>query len=408
MNSSVNRKHSKETYLLATSRMLERAAYYGFRTTLVLYLSSEVIGMTYENTLRVHGLLPLFLLFSPAIGAILGDLAIGNRMTILLGGLIQTIGALGMFFASQTIGFYVCIALIALGNGLYSPNVLSSLGKLYLRNAQQMDAGFMILHLAANIGAFLGIIIIGLIIDWYGWNLAFGAIGLFSATSLIPIFLMKRYTLALPEKFVDARPVGKSVLIIAIIIILIALFWGLYQVGFLAVSDIQFKLYRHSNLSLPTYSWTSFNTIGLLPIGLLATIVWSYRYSSTYFKLGMGFVLAALSFSLLIFIPEIPSETDTVLYFVSMILLCAAEIYIAPVLYSVIAQYSNPKYLTLLIGLTFLSGYLSSVVFNLFDRGSYITINPMFQQNLIVVVSVLAVTALAVFICLRKFKNFFQ
>lgn len=406
MNPAVNRKHSRETYLLATSRMLERAAYYGFRTMLVLYLSSEVIGMSDEKAISVYGLLPLLLLFSPAIGAVLGDLVIGNRMTILLGGLIQTLGALGMFFASDTIGFYTCIILIALGNGLYSPNVISGLGKLYLRNTPLLDAGFMLLFLAANIGAFFGIILVGIVLDWYGWSHAFGVIGLFSATSLIPIFLMRNNTLELTKKSIDVRPVGKNILVIALSIILVALFWGLYQVGFLAVSDLQIKLYSLSNLSLSTYSWTSFNEIVLLPIGLLATIAWSYRYRSAYFKLGMGFALAALSFSLLLFIPETPSEKDTVLYFTSMISLCTAEIYLAPVLYSVLTQFSNPKYLTLLIGLTFFSSPLSSVVVNLVDQGSYI--NPMFQQNLIVVISIFTVTALAVFICLRRFKNFFQ
>ncbi|WP_282043422.1 MFS transporter [Winogradskyella flava] len=367
-----NQKHTKETLYYSISRMLERASYYGFRALVVLYMVGETLNMERTEALTIYGWLVGSLVFSQIIGGLFGDLLIGNKKTIIIGGIIQAIGAFSLCIPSTT-GLYLGLFLVVLGSGFFTPNIISNFGKTYLNKTKLLDSGFTIFYLAINLGSFLGILLIGYLGETYGYNIGFVISGILMLISIIPIILSKEKGMDEIEK--NEFPIGKRILNILIAFIVVGLFWGFYELSSIRTFDLQLQLSEISTLGIPNHLWQSINSIFILPISIIAIILWTYFYSSQFFKLMLGFVFGVISFGILFLIPEVPTEQHTVTYLISLLFLAISEIHIAPIIHSILTKYSNPKYLAILISLAFLPTRLISLIFGLFNDKLYD--NPM-------------------------------
>jgi len=133
-----NQTHNKETFLYATSRMLERASFYGLRSLIVLYMVGESFKMDTTEASSIYGWFISSIIFSQIFGALLGDLVIGNKKSVIIGGIIQAVGAFSLCIPS-TIGLYIGLFLVVLGSGIYTPNIISSFGKLYLNKTKLQE-----------------------------------------------------------------------------------------------------------------------------------------------------------------------------------------------------------------------------------------------------------------------------
>jgi POT family proton-dependent oligopeptide transporter len=367
-----NQKHTKETLYYSISRMLERASYYGFRALVVLYMVGETLKMERTEALSIYGWFTASLVFSQIVGALFGDLLIGNKKSIIKGGIIQAIGAFSLCIPSTT-GLYLGLFLVVLGSGFFSPNIISNFGKTYLNKTKLLDSGFTIFYLAINLGSFLGILLIGYLGEKYGYNIGFVLSGILMLISIIPIVLTKEKKLDGIEK--NEFPISKRVLNILIAFIVVGLFWGFYELSSIRTFDLQLQLSEISTLGIPNHLWQTINSIFILPISIIAIILWTYFYSSQFFKLMLGFVFGVISFGILFLIPEIPTEQHTITYLISLFFLAISEIHIAPIIHSILTKYSNPKYLAILISLAFLPTKLIYLVFGLFNDKLYD--NPM-------------------------------
>ncbi|WP_299316048.1 MFS transporter [uncultured Aquimarina sp.] len=367
-----NQKHAKETLYYSISRMLERASYYGFRALVVLYMIGETLKMERTEALSIYGWFTASLVFSQIVGALFGDLLIGNKKSIIIGGIIQAIGAFSLCIPS-TIGLYLGLFLVVLGSGFFTTNIISNFGKIYLNKTKLLDSGFTIFYLAINLGSFLGILLIGYLGETYGYNIGFVISGILMLISIIPIFLSEEKRLDKIEK--NELPISKRVLNILIAFIVVGLFWGFYELSSIRTFDLQLQLSEISTLDIPNHLWQSLNSIFILPISIIAIILWTYFYSNQFFKLMLGFIFGVISFGILFLIPEVPTEQHTITYLISLLFLAISEIHIAPIIHSILTKYSNPKYLAILISLTFLPTRLISVIFGLFNDKLYD--NPM-------------------------------
>lgn len=363
-----NQKHTKETLYYSISRMLERASYYGFRALVVLYMVGETLKMERTGALSIYGWFTASLVFSQIVGALFGDLLIGNKKSIIKGGIIQAIGAFSLCIPSTT-GLYLGLFLVVLGSGFFSPNIISNFGKTYLNKTKLLDSGFTIFYLAINLGSFLGILLIGYLGEKYGYNIGFVLSGILMLISIIPIVLTKEKKLDGIEK--NEFPISKRVLNILIAFIVVGLFWGFYELSSIRTFDLQLQLSEISTLGIPNHLWQTINSIFILPISIIAIILWTYFYSSQFFKLMLGFVFGVISFGILFLIPEIPTEQHTITYLISLFFLAISEIHIAPIIHSILTKYSNPKYLAILISLAFLPTKLIYLVFGLFNDKLY-------------------------------------
>ena len=397
MDKIQNQKHTIETLYYSISRMLERASYYGFRALVVLYMVGETLKMERAEALTIYGWLIGSLVFSQIIGGLFGDLLIGNKKSIIIGGIIQTIGAFSLCIPSTT-GLYLGLFLVVLGSGFFTPNLISNFGKSYLNKTKLLDSGFTIFYLAINLGSFLGILLIGYIGETYGYNIGFVLSGILMLISIIPIALTKEKRLDEIDK--NEFPISKKILNILIAFIVVGLFWGFYELSSIRTFDLQLQLSEISTLGIPNHLWQSINSIFILPISIIAIILWTYFYSSQFFKLMLGFIFGVISFGILFFIPEVPTEQHTIIYLISLLFLGISEIHIAPIIHSILTKYSNPKYLAILISLAFLPTRLISLIFGLFNDKLYD--NPMLGLKIGIVGMTFIGIGLIVYIIIDK------
>jgi POT family proton-dependent oligopeptide transporter len=392
-----NQKHTKETLYYSISRMLERASYYGFRALVVLYMVGETLNMERTEALTIYGWLVGSLVFSQINGGLFGDLLIGNKKSIIIGGIIQAIGAFSLCIPSET-GLYLGLFLVVLGSGFFTPNIISNFGKTYLNKTKLLDSGFTIFYLAINLGSFLGILLIGYLGETYGYNIGFIISGILMLISIIPILLSKEKGLDVIEK--NEFPIGKRILNILIAFIVVGLFWGFYELSSIRTFDLQLQLSEISTLGIPNHLWQSINSIFILPISIIAIILWTFFYSSQFFKLMLGFIFGVISFGILFLIPEVPTEQHTVTYLISLLFLAISEIHIAPIIHSILTKYSNPKYLAILISLAFLPTRLISLIFGLFNDKLYD--NPMLGLKIGIVGMTVIGIGLIIYIIIDK------
>jgi POT family proton-dependent oligopeptide transporter len=348
--------------------MLERASYYGLRALVILHMTGEVLKMDRTEAYSILGWVSVSLIFSQIIGALLGDLLLGNRKLIIIGGVIQAIGAFILCISSTT-GLYLGLLLFVLGSGFVTPNIISNFGKLYLNKTKLLDSGFTIFYLAINLGSFLGILLIGYLGETFGYNIGFITSGILMLISIVPILISKENAEIEIKK--NELPIDKRILNILIALLVVGLFWGIYGISDIRFFDLQIQFSKISALNISKSMWQSFGAVFTLPISILAIILWTFFYSTHFFKLMLGFIFGIISFGILFLIPEIPTEQHTIIYLLSLFFLGISEIHIAPIINSVLTKYSNPKYLTIIISLAFLPTRLISLLFGLFNDRIY-------------------------------------
>jgi len=397
-----NQKHTKETFLYALSRTLERASFYGLRSLIVLYMIGGILQMENVEALKIYGWFTASFLFSKIIGAILGDLIIGNKKALIIGGIIQALGAFSFCIPSNT-GLYVGLFLVVLGGGLYTPNIISNFGKLYLKKTKLLDAGFTIFYFAVNLGAFFGVMSIGYIGEKYGWNIGFIIAGIIMLLSIIPIILSKDEKTEQTTE--NNATINQRIINIIIAFVIVSLFWSIYEIGNIRIFDLQLKLSEISTLNIPKSMWTSLNSVFILPISIIAIIVWTFFYNNQFFKLTIGFIFGAIAFGFLLLIPEIPTEKHTIIYLLSLLFLSISEIHIAPIIHSILTKNSNPKYLAILISLAFIPTRLFSVIFSVFNEKFYE--NPIFSLKFGLIAMIIVSIGLIIFVKWKK-KNYLQ
>ncbi|WP_299781304.1 MFS transporter [uncultured Formosa sp.] len=395
-----NQKHSIETFYYSLARMIERASYYGLRALVVLYMTGEILKMDTTEALVIYGWFTGSLVFSQILGGLLGDLVIGNKKSIIIGGVVQALGAFTLCIPS-TYGLYIGLFLIVLGSGFYTPNIIANYGKSYLNKTKLLDAGFTIFYLAINIGAFLGSFLIGYSGEEFGYNIGFVISGLLILISLIPIIKTKEKELPIGEKI----SIGKRVLTIAMAFIIVGLFWGIYEISNIRILDLQIQLGENSTLGISKSMWQSLNSVFTLPISLIAIIIWTYFYNSQFFKLLIGFIFGAVAFGIILFIPEIPEEKHTIYFIASMLFLAISEIHIAPIIHSILTKYSNPKYLAILISVAFVPTKIFALIFGIFHERIYD--NPTLGLKFGIIAMILISIGIIGYIIIDK-KNYLQ
>ena len=402
MNRTKNQKHNWDTFSLGLSRMFERASYYGVRALILLYMVEETLKMEDVEAATIYGWFVGYVLFSQILGALLGDLIIGNRKSIIIGGVLQAIGAFSLCIPT-TNGLYVGLFLIVLGNGLYTPNIISNFGKLYLGKIRLLDSGFTLFYLMINLGSLLGVVLLGYFVSKYDFKIGFVMSGILMLFSIVLVLTYKEKEISTNSNY--SLSLSKRILNITIILILVSLFWGIYEISDIRILGLQRSFSEISTLNIPKNLWQSTSTIFIFPIGIFAIILWSYFYNSQIFKLLLGFIFAIISFGILFLIPKIPTEQHTTLYLLSLLFLGISEIHLAPIVHSTLTQYANPKYLAILVSLAFIPTKLFVFLFSLFNEKFYD--DPILGLKFGIISSTVVGAGLVTFLLVKR-KNYLQ
>lgn len=354
MQKITNQNHNQNTFLYAASILFERAGYYGFRGILILFLINNLI---FENNdaYEIYGWFAFLLFFTAIIGGLLGDLVIGNKRTLIIGGILQALGIFVISFTSE-ISLYIGLGLLVIGNGFYTPNMSAVFGKNYLDRQKLLDAGFTMYQTAANLGGFVGVAGLGYISEMYGYKYGFVLAGLCMLLSgIIIVFAEKN-----PKyNFIMNQPIKRQAIKLLLPILFVVLFWKLYMLGSVQLFSLNINT---ESIGISRSLLMTLNSAFVVPLGVLAIVYWSFHYYNHWTKLSIGFLFGTIGLLLFFWIPEITQKQDLTLYIFAMFFLAIAEVHISPIIYATITKYVNPKYLAIAMSLAFLPNSLISLL----------------------------------------------
>lgn len=154
---------------------LERFGFYLMLSLFTLYLN-EQLGWSQSASLDMYGWYMFAVYLTPFLGGIFADRIVGYRHSA-LGGMLLL--ACGYFLVGQP-GRYalpVAVGLLALGHGLFKPNISTLVGALYAVGDPRRDAAFNVFYMGINFGAVLSGPVGALVRSHYGWSAAFSTAG---------------------------------------------------------------------------------------------------------------------------------------------------------------------------------------------------------------------------------------
>ena len=175
--------HPKGLYILFMVEIWERFSYYGMRALLALFVAAPLIGINpgygwdNERTLAFYGWYTMLVYLSSIPGGILADKYIGQKKSVMIGGILLVIGHSILAIDAQW-AFFTGLAFIIIGVGGLKANISSMVGGLYKQGDSRRDKGFYIFYIGINIGAFFGALATGYMAVKYGWHYGFGLAGL--------------------------------------------------------------------------------------------------------------------------------------------------------------------------------------------------------------------------------------
>lgn len=219
---AIKQGHPKGLWVLFGTEMWERFNFYGMRTILTLFIVNALMMSEEQSSIIYGGFLGLCYL-TPMLGGFVADRFLGNRLCIMLGGLLMASGQMLLFISATTFSsnlelartlLYIALGIIILGNGFFKPNISSMVSSLYPKSERsKLDTAFTIFYMGINLGAFLGQLIcpiLGDVVDANGvrdiyafkWGYLAASTAMIIGT--VTFFLLKDKYVRTPE----GRPIG--------------------------------------------------------------------------------------------------------------------------------------------------------------------------------------------------------
>lgn len=146
------------------TELWERFSYYGMRALLTLFMVAPAAhgGLEFatEHAARIYGNYTMAVYMLAIPGGFVADRILGARRSVLAGGWTIALGHYCLAIPTLA-AFYAGLVLIALGTGLFKPNISGLVGALYTRGDPRRDAGFSVFYMGINIGAFIAPLVTG-------------------------------------------------------------------------------------------------------------------------------------------------------------------------------------------------------------------------------------------------------
>src|SRR5262245_8673148 len=177
---------------LFMTEMWERFSYYGMRAFLLFYMvapaSAGGLGFTDADGTSILGTYTSSAWLAAIFGGVIADRWLGQYKSVLVGGILITLGHLSLAFPGLSI-FYMGLGLIVVGTGLLKANASTLVGSLYAPGDPRRDAGFSIFYMGINLGALIGPLIAGYLAQKVDWHAGFACAGVGMALGLVQYVL---------------------------------------------------------------------------------------------------------------------------------------------------------------------------------------------------------------------------
>ena len=307
-------------------------------------------------------------------GGIIADKWLGQKKTVILGGLLIAAGQLTLA-VNKMVSFYTGLILIISGVGCLKPNISTMVGGLYKQGDPRRDSGFTIFYIGINIGAATAPLLVGYIGEVYGWHYGFGLAGIGMLIGQV-VYLWGQKHLKDVGNFIPApklegtktnKPLTKiekdRVIVLLISFLIVIVFWAAYeQAGGLM------NIYTHDKINrellgfeIPASLFQSVPAIFVIIFGTAVASFWSKRQqkgkeSSSLFKMAIGTMVMGTGFLMMTGAAiEAQSGAKAMLIWLilSYLLQVIGELSISPVALSFITKLAPLKYASIMMGVYF-------------------------------------------------------
>lgn len=303
--------HPAGLFVLFFTEMWERFSYYGMRALLVLFLTQHWHWVK-DNAITLYGNYTMAVYLTPVIGGWLADKYLGYRKAVLIGAAIMTLGHVSM--AVETPFFlYLGLFSLAVGNGLFKPNMTSIISNLYKNHAEKKDAAYAIYYMGVNAGAFLGMLLCGYIGEKINWSWGFGLAGVFMFLGMMQfgftqkifgnIGLAPQKKLQVEEELLEVKEEVESshivrdrLIVVLIFSVFTVFFWAAFeQAGGSMTIFAQDYTQRvlNGNSALIFKFIDGFITI--VPLAIITFVLWKL-FQQTFKNYRLGNMILSLSF----------------------------------------------------------------------------------------------------------------
>lgn len=175
--------------ILFLTEMWEKFSFYGMRA-LQIYYMTKALHYSQANASFIFGAYAAGVYLTPIFGGMIADRWLGRRRAVITGGLMMAAGHFMMSFEPL---FFPAMVVIALGNGLFLPNLPSQVPLLYPAGDPRRASAFNVYYVGVNLGGFLAPLVCGTLGELYGWHVGFGAAGIGMCLGLIVYVAGGRY-----------------------------------------------------------------------------------------------------------------------------------------------------------------------------------------------------------------------
>lgn len=177
--------HPKGLSTLFFTEFWERFSYYGMKAILVYYLYYSVakggFGLDESVAMQIVALYGTLIYMSGVIGGWIADRITGTQHAVFFGGILIMFGHIILSLPGSLTAVMIALLLLIIGTGLLKPNISTTVGELYDKNDNRVDAAFTIFYMGINLGALISPILTGYLQTRVGFHAGFAtaAVGMF-------------------------------------------------------------------------------------------------------------------------------------------------------------------------------------------------------------------------------------
>lgn len=281
-------QHPASLRIFFATEMWERYGFYVVQTLLAIYLAQH-FKWNDKNIYELTGSFTALTYVSPIIGGFIADHLLGQKRTIIVGGIILLTCYLILGLVASDKVLIFSLAGIAVGTGLFKPNISSLLGNEYPINSPRRENGFTIFYMGITTGIIFGCIFPSQLNYYFGWPFSFSsaALGMLFGLS---VFIYGIYQYKIKDYAIYQYQFKKILQAVLIVISLwlvsafILHYSMLANFVFIAIILISLSYFVYSVKHDPTSDAHKTMAIGILC--LISVIFWTF-----YFQMFLSFTL---------------------------------------------------------------------------------------------------------------------
>jgi POT family proton-dependent oligopeptide transporter len=361
-----------QSSLLNSLLFLERFAFYGLQTFAYSYLISETMNLYGDDASELLLTFASALLFARIFGGLIVDFLLVPKIAIIVSCALQIFGIL--LFMKETLGmFYLGMFVFIVGQCIFSPAILKSIGTVYSDRKQKMDGAMTLSIFAINLGAFLAPRAFRYLELAETFKSGFTTCIICFLIIIGLCFLIKK-----PQEPADeiraTQEFGSRINEVIFLSILgLFVYWLFETLLNKTMENFNYSGFRDSdNGLLVSMIPALIPVIGYLIFG----IVWNRVKFSSLLKIIIGFGAATISI-LAAIITMSNSQTDDPKFMTAFLCLnFIGEILIVPIFLSLILQYAPKKLMATYSGVAlsmygFLSMFIGTKIYEAIGDGNY-------------------------------------